>query len=78
MSFLKGFFSLFDWMSPKTLDESMQELYDNMGWGKYRAYPTVSVFNMAVDTTSTENPPPQTIYASQDTLNQLLQNKTDD
>jgi len=34
-SFLKGFFSLFDWVFPKTLDESMQDLYDNMGWGKY-------------------------------------------
>ena len=41
-SFLKGFLSLFDWMSPKTLDESMddldnsmQNLYDRMGWGKY-------------------------------------------
>lgn len=42
MSFLKGFFSLFDWMSPKTLDESLegldeslQHLYDKMNWGKY-------------------------------------------
>ena len=41
-SFLKGFFSLFDWMFPKRLDESMdnldnqmQDLYDRMGWGKY-------------------------------------------
>lgn len=41
-SFLKGFFSLFDWMFPKTLDESlddldnsMKDLYDRMGWGKY-------------------------------------------
>lgn len=41
-SFLKGFFGLFDWMFPKTLDESlnglddqMQDLYDKMGWGKY-------------------------------------------
>jgi len=72
MSFLKGFFSLFDWMSPKTLDESMQDLYDNMGWGKYSAYPTASAFNMAVDTTSTKEPPQQTIYASKETLNQLL------
>ena len=38
MSFWKGFSSLFDWMVPKTLDESlhdldnnMQELYDRMG-----------------------------------------------
>lgn len=42
MSFMKGFFSLFDWMMPKTmeeqlndLDDSMQRLYDRMGWGKY-------------------------------------------
>jgi len=41
-SFLRGFFSLFDWMVPKTmeeslndLDDSMQRLYDRMGWGKY-------------------------------------------
>ena len=41
-SFLKGFFSLFDWMTPKSLEESMddldnsmQNLYDRMGWGKY-------------------------------------------
>lgn len=41
-SFFKGFFSLFDWMSPKTLDESlddldnsMKDLYDRMGWGSY-------------------------------------------
>lgn len=41
-NFLKGFFSLFDWMSPKTLDESlddldnsMKDLYDRMGWGSY-------------------------------------------
>lgn len=42
MSFLKGFFSLFDWMFPKTLEEqfedldnSMQKLYNRMGWGRY-------------------------------------------
>ena len=42
MSFWTGFSSLFDWMIPKTLDESlsdldnnMQELYDRMGWGIY-------------------------------------------
>ena len=42
MSFWTGFSSLFDWMVPKTLDESlgdldnnMQELYDRMGWGIY-------------------------------------------
>lgn len=72
MSLLKGFTSLFDWMFPKTLDDSMQDLYDNMGWGKYVAYPTTGAFNMAVDITSTTEPPPQTIYASKETLNQLL------
>ena len=43
MSFLKGFLSLFDWMfPPKTyqelsddLDNKMQDLYNEMGWGKY-------------------------------------------
>lgn len=41
-SFWKGFFSLFDWMFPRSteeqlneLDNSMQDLYDRMGWGKY-------------------------------------------
>lgn len=36
MSFFKGFCSLFDWMWPKTLDESLQELHDDMGWGEYK------------------------------------------
>jgi hypothetical protein len=43
MSFLKGFFSLFDWMFPKSLeerfeelDDSMQKLYTKMGWGDYK------------------------------------------
>lgn len=42
MSFLKGFFSLFDWMCPRTteeqlkdLDDRMQDLYDKKGWGLY-------------------------------------------
>lgn len=42
MGFWKGFSSLFDWMAPKSLDEqlddldnSMQDLYDRMGWGIY-------------------------------------------
>lgn len=42
MSFWKGFFGLFDWMFPRSmeeqlneLDNSMQDLYDRMGWGKY-------------------------------------------
>lgn len=41
-SFWKGFFSLFDWIFPKSmeeqlndLDNQMQDLYDRMGWGKY-------------------------------------------
>lgn len=41
-SFWKGFFSLFDWMFPRSmeeqlneLDNSMQNLYDRMGWSKY-------------------------------------------
>jgi hypothetical protein len=44
-SFLKGFCSIFDWMTPrsmeeqlKDLDDSMQDLYDRMGWGTY-SYP---------------------------------------
>lgn len=36
MSFLKGICSLFDWMAPRTLDEKLQDLYDDMGWGKYK------------------------------------------
>ena len=72
MSFLKGFTSLFDWMFPKTLDESMQELYDKMNWGTYTACPTASAFNMAVDVTSTQEPPQQIVYADKETLNQLL------
>jgi len=42
-SFLKGFLSIFDWMFPKTLEQSMedldnrmQDLYDRMGWGQYK------------------------------------------
>jgi len=59
MSFLKGFFSLFDWMSPKTLEESfedldnsMQNLYDRMGWGKYhKLTPMNPSYNTAMDLT---------------------------
>ena len=29
-SFLKGFFSLFDWMSPKTLEEQFEDLDNSM------------------------------------------------
>lgn len=42
-SFLKGFLGIFDWMVPKTLEQSMedldnrmQDLYDRMGWGRYK------------------------------------------
>lgn len=56
MSFLKGFFSLFDWMFPKTLEEqfedldnSMQDLYDRMGWGEYKKPHPMSGWNYAVD-----------------------------
>lgn len=57
-SFLKGFFSLFDWMSPKSLDESMndldnqmQDLYDRMGWGEYKKPSPMSGWNNAIDLT---------------------------
>ena len=36
MSFFKGFSSIFDWMFPRTLDEQLQDLYDDMGWGEYK------------------------------------------
>jgi hypothetical protein len=72
MSFLNGFLSLFDWMFPKTLDDSMQELYDKMGWGKYAAYPNTGAFNMAIDITSTDPSSSEVIYASKETMNQLL------
>jgi len=29
-SFLKGFFGLFDWMSPKTVDETINDLDNQM------------------------------------------------
>lgn len=43
MSFIKGFMSLFDWFPESksykelsdNLDNDMQKLYDQMGWGKY-------------------------------------------
>ena len=57
-SFLKGFFSLFDWMSPKTLEESMddldnsmKDLYDRMGWGEYKKPSPMSGWNNAIDLT---------------------------
>mgnify|MGYP003342327144 CR=1 FL=1 len=57
-SFLKGFFSLFDWMSPKSLDDSMddldnsmKDLYDRMGWGEYKKPSPMSGWNNAIDLT---------------------------
>lgn len=35
-AFLKGFISMFDWMCPRTVDEQLQNLYDDMDWGKYK------------------------------------------
>lgn len=37
MSFIKGFFSIFNCMSPmeEKLDDTIQDLYDRMNWGKY-------------------------------------------
>lgn len=56
MSFIKGFLSIFDWMFPKTLDESlndlddqMQDLYNKMGWGKYNN--PCAAHNHAIDLT---------------------------
>lgn len=47
-SFCKGFFSLFDWMFPRSmeeqlneLDNKMQDLYYRMGWGEY-SYPNIN------------------------------------
>jgi hypothetical protein len=55
-SFLKGFLGLFDWMSPKTVDETindldnqMQDLYDRMGWGQYKKPSPMSGWNNACD-----------------------------
>lgn len=44
MSFLKGFCSLFDWMAPRTLDEKLQDLYDDMEWGEYKNPLTVDEY----------------------------------
>lgn len=35
-AFLKGFISMFDWMCPRTVDEQLQDLYDDMDWGEYK------------------------------------------
>jgi hypothetical protein len=35
-AFLKGFVSMFDWMFPRTVDEQLQDLYDDMHWGMYK------------------------------------------
>jgi hypothetical protein len=54
-SFLTGFLSIFDWMFPKTLEQSMedldnrmQDLYDRMGWGQYKN-PLNKSWNTAID-----------------------------
>jgi len=74
MSFIKGFFSLFDWMFPKTyqemsddLDASMQELYDKNGWGKYNN-PINSSYNKSIDYTRS--------ISSEEWNNMIKQNKT--
>lgn len=43
MSFMKGFFSIFNCMSPmeEKLDDTIQDLYDRMNWGKY-SYPNIN------------------------------------
>lgn len=53
-SFWKGFSSLFDWMVPRTteeqlndLDNQMQDLYDRMGWGQYKKPSPMSGWNNA-------------------------------
>ena len=53
-NFWKGFSNLFDWMIPRTtkeqlddLDNSMQDLYDRMGWGKYNS--PIAAYNTATD-----------------------------
>jgi len=46
-SFWKGFCNLFGCFSPKTLDESMEDLYERMGWGKY--HNPCESYNTAVD-----------------------------
>ena len=55
-SFLRGCFSLFDWMFPRTmeermedLDDSMQDLYDRMGWGEYQKPYPMSGYNNVMD-----------------------------
>lgn len=55
-SFCKGFFSLFDWMFPRSTEEqlnelnnSMQDLYDRMGWGQYKKPSPMSGWNNACD-----------------------------
>jgi len=46
-SFWKGFCNLFGCFSPKTLDESMEDLYSRMGWGQY--HNPCECYNTAVD-----------------------------
>lgn len=46
-SFWKGFCNLFGCFSPKTLDESMEDLYERMGWGQY--HNPCESYNTAID-----------------------------
>jgi hypothetical protein len=46
-SFWKGFCNLFGCFSPKTLDESMEDLYSRMGWGQY--HNPCESYNTSVD-----------------------------
>lgn len=55
-NFWKGFISLFDWMIPRTfeeqlndLDNQMQDLYTRMGLGKYHKPSHKSGWNDACD-----------------------------
>lgn len=55
-SILKGFYDLFSWITPRTtreqlndLDDSMQKLYNRMGWGKYHKPSHKSGWNDACD-----------------------------
>jgi hypothetical protein len=87
MSFLKGFTSLFDWMFPQTyqemsdnLDEKMQDLYDQSGWGQYQnplkySFPINNCSYISatdINRITMAEQYNQTIYASKETLNQLL------
>lgn len=59
-SFWKSFCNLFGCFSPKTLDESMEDLYERMGWGKYHdpceAYHAAIDINRALETEQSSDP----------------------